>query len=90
MNSSNRLAASSANQSDSVSGMMPSGSAGNFLYFGIEALVAAVGVDQPRLVKAVPAHHAADGVGDQPFDVFFTVGAVEGDLVVGHFGESSS
>ena len=53
---------------------------------GVEALVAAVGVDQPRLVEAVAAHHAADGVGEQPLDVFFTVGAVEGDLVVGDFG----
>ena len=52
---------------------------------GIEALVAAVGVDQPRLVEAVAAHHAADGVGEQPLDVLFTVGAVEGDLVVGDF-----
>ena len=31
----------------------------------IEAHVAAVGVDQARLVQAVAAHHAADGVGDQ-------------------------
>ena len=53
---------------------------------GVEADVAAVGVDQPRLVEAVAAHHAADGVGDQPLDVLFTVGAVEGDLVVGNFG----
>ena len=52
----------------------------------IEAFVAAVSVDQSWLVEAVAAHHAADGVGDQAFDVFFTVGAVEGDLVVGNFG----
>ena len=32
---------------------------------GVEALVAAVGVDEARLVQAVAAHHAADGVGDQ-------------------------
>ena len=53
---------------------------------GVEADVAALGVDEPRLVEAVAAHRAADGVGDQPLDVFFTVGAVEGDLVVGDFG----
>ena len=53
---------------------------------GVEADVAAVGVDQPRLVEAVAAHHAADGVGEQPLDVLFPVGAVEGDLVVGNFG----
>ena len=53
---------------------------------GIEAHVAAVGVDQPWLVEAVAAHHAADGVGEQPLDVLFTVGAVECDLVVGNFG----
>ena len=53
---------------------------------GVEADVAAVGVDEPRLVEAVAAHRAADGVGDQPLDVLFTVGAVEGDLVVGDFG----
>ena len=43
-----------------------------------------------RLVEAVAAHRAADGVGDQPLDVLFPVGPVEGDLVVGDFGESSS
>ena len=32
---------------------------------GVEALVAAVGVDEARRVQAVAAHHAADGVGDQ-------------------------
>ena len=32
---------------------------------GVEADVAAVGVDQPRLVEAVAAHHAADGVRNQ-------------------------
>ena len=31
----------------------------------VEALVAAVGVDEARRVEAVAAHHAADGVGDQ-------------------------
>ena len=53
---------------------------------GIKALVAAVGVDKPRFVEAVATHHAADGVGEQPLDVFFTVGTIEGDLVVGNFG----
>src|SRR5215510_7054193 len=53
---------------------------------GVETLVAAMGVDQPRLVEAVPAHHAADGVGEQPLDVFFPVGPIEGDLLIGDFG----
>ena len=45
---------------------MPSSSAGKVrVAAGVEALVAAVGVDQARLVQAVAAHHAADGVGDQ-------------------------
>jgi hypothetical protein len=52
---------------------------------GVEALVAAAGVDQAWLVEAVAAHHAADGVGEQSLDVFFPVGPVERDLVVGDF-----
>ena len=51
-------------------------------------VVAAVGVDQPRRVEAVAAHHAADGVGEQALDVFFAVGTVEGDLLVGDFGRA--
>jgi len=43
---------------------------------GIEALIAAMGVDQPRLVKTVAADGAADGVGEQPLDVFFPVEAL--------------
>ena len=49
-------------------------------------MIAALGIDQSRLVEAVPAHHAADGVGDQPLDVLCTVRAVEGDLLVRDFG----
>ncbi len=49
-------------------------------------LIPAVGIDQPRLIEAVPAHHAADGVGDQAFDVFFAVGASKRDLLVGNVG----
>ena len=89
MNSTNRLVASSRMpQSVSISGMMPSSSAGKASCTGWDRSpgVAAVGVDQPRLVEAVAAHHAADGVGDQPLDVFFPVGTVERDLVVGDFG----
>jgi len=55
---------------------------------GVEALVAAVGIDQPRLVETVSAHHAADGVGEQPFDVFFTDRAIERDLLVRYFGRN--
>jgi len=62
-NSRIRTAASSSNQSSSVMGTMP------------EADVARVGIDQAGLVEAVAAHHAADGVGDQPLAVFFAVGA---------------
>ena len=51
----------------------------------IEALVAAVGVDQPLFVEAVAAHHAANGVRKEPFDVFFAIRAIERDLVVGDF-----
>ena len=66
---------------------MPSWSAGKVLYWlGSKPDVAAVGVDQARFVEAVAAHHAADGVGDQPLDVFFAVGAVERDLVIWDFG----
>ena len=53
---------------------------------GIKALVAAMRIDQPWLVETVAAHHAADGVGEEAFDVFFTVRAVERDLVVRNFG----
>ncbi len=53
---------------------------------GIESLAVALGVDQPRPVKAVSAHHAADGVGNQPLDVFLTVRAVQGNLFFGDFG----
>ena len=53
---------------------------------GIEALVAAMRVNQTRSVEAVATHHAANGVGDEAFDVFFTVRTVKGDLVVGDFG----
>ena len=40
---------------------------------GVKADVARVGVDQARLVEAVAAHHAADGVGNQALAVFFAV-----------------
>jgi hypothetical protein len=52
---------------------------------GVEALVAAVGVDQARLIEAVATHHAADGIGEQPLDVLASVGAVQRDLFVGDF-----
>src|SRR5271157_296736 len=52
----------------------------------VKAQVAAVSVDQSRLIEAVAAHRATDGVGEQPFDVFFAVRAVEGDLVVENLG----
>ena len=87
MNSTKRLVASSGNPIgfDERDDAVVVGGEGLVLA-GVEALVAAVGIDQPRLVEAVAAHHAADGVGDQPLDVLFPVGAVERDLVVGDFG----
>lgn len=61
----------------------------SFVFFVVnvpEVLVAAVGVDQPRLVEAVAAHQAGEGVGDQSLDVLCAVGPVERDLVVGDGG----
>jgi hypothetical protein len=29
----------------------------------VESVVAAVGIDQPRLIEAEPTHHVTDGVG---------------------------
>jgi hypothetical protein len=55
---------------------------------GIEAFVAAVSVDQAGLVEAVAAHHAADGVGDEAFEVFFTVRTVERNLGLSHAATS--
>ena len=48
----------------------------------IEAIVAAVGIDQPLFVEAVTPHHAAHGVGDKAFDVLLTIRAPERDLVI--------
>ena len=45
-----------------------------------------MGVDQSRLIKAVAAHHAADGVGKQTLDVLLAVWLIERDLVIGDFG----
>ena len=70
---------------------MPSVVGGELLVAArVEPLVAALGVDQSRLIKTVATHHAADGVGKQTLDVLLTVWAVEGDLVIGDLGESSS
>ena len=46
-----------------------------------------MGIDQAGFVEAVAAHHAADGVGKQALAVLFAVGAGEGDLIFGDFGE---
>ena len=66
MKSVRRWAASSSNQSESVSGTMPSGSAGKRgVAAGVKVRTSAVGVDEARRVQTVAAHHAADGVRDQ-------------------------
>ena len=43
-------------------------------------------VDETRFIQGVAAHHAADGVGDEGFDVAFEVGAANGDLLIRDFG----
>jgi hypothetical protein len=50
----------------------------------VETSMVTISVDQPRLVEAVPSHHAADGVGEQPLDVVFMVGAIQRNLVIRH------
>ena len=66
MNLMRRWAASSSNHSVSVSGNDAVGvGREGCVAAGVEAHVAAVGVDEARRVQAVAAHHAADGVRDQ-------------------------
>ena len=48
--------------------------------------VAGVGEDQPGMVEAVAAHHAADGIGKEGGHVFPDISAREGDLVFWYFG----
>jgi len=53
----------------------------------VETSITSAGVNKARLVEAVAAHHATEGVGDETLHVLAAVGAVERNLLVGNFGE---
>ena len=42
--------------------------------------------NKARSSEGIPSHHAADGIGEEGGHVLASVGAGEGDLLLGHFG----